>query len=332
MKNKIKIICLTPIKNESWLLDNFLRAASVWADYIIIADQMSSDGSREIAKKYKKVILIDNNSIDYSEIDRQNILINEARKIDGPKLLITLDADEFFTPNCQKSFEWKKMLSAPEGTVFQFFWANLCPDMKNMWSVGPFSWALVDDGKTQHKGSKIHNARIPLPENGNPVLINDIKVMHFQYTSWHRMESKHRWYQCYERINFPQKNPIDIFRTYHHMYAIPKNNIKSIPQIWFDDYKKMGIDINLIIKEKKFYWDEKVLNYFDEFGFNFFRKEFIWNIDWNEVAKTWGLKNNGIKDPRNLFDKFVHFYLFKTQKYSKSIFIKLIDKILKNIW
>jgi glycosyltransferase involved in cell wall biosynthesis len=48
---KPTIICLTPVKNEAWLLDRFLQATSLWADFIIIADQMSTDGSQEIAKK-----------------------------------------------------------------------------------------------------------------------------------------------------------------------------------------------------------------------------------------------------------------------------------------
>ncbi len=48
------LICLTPIKNEAWILDRFLKCASLWADYIIIADQQSTDSSIEIAKNILK--------------------------------------------------------------------------------------------------------------------------------------------------------------------------------------------------------------------------------------------------------------------------------------
>ena len=61
------IICLTPVRNEAWILDKFLQCTSLWADYIILADQMSTDGSREIALKYPKVILVDNNSATFNE-------------------------------------------------------------------------------------------------------------------------------------------------------------------------------------------------------------------------------------------------------------------------
>ena len=37
----LKIICLTPVKNEGWILERFLKCTSLWADYIIIADQSS---------------------------------------------------------------------------------------------------------------------------------------------------------------------------------------------------------------------------------------------------------------------------------------------------
>ena len=60
MKHKPLLICLTPVYNEAWILPAFLKATSLWADYIIIADQMSTDGSRDIYKDYDKVIMVDN--------------------------------------------------------------------------------------------------------------------------------------------------------------------------------------------------------------------------------------------------------------------------------
>lgn len=44
MNEKPIINYLTPVRNEVWILDRFLKAASFWADHIIIADQMSTDG------------------------------------------------------------------------------------------------------------------------------------------------------------------------------------------------------------------------------------------------------------------------------------------------
>jgi len=81
------IICLTPVKNESWILEKFLKCASLWADHIIVADQNSQDNSREIAAKFPKVHII-NNPSQFHEGERQALLLREARKIEGPKLLM----------------------------------------------------------------------------------------------------------------------------------------------------------------------------------------------------------------------------------------------------
>ena len=47
MLEKPKLIVITPVKNESWILEKFLTFTSLWADYIIIADQNSTDNSIE---------------------------------------------------------------------------------------------------------------------------------------------------------------------------------------------------------------------------------------------------------------------------------------------
>ena len=53
-ENKPLLIDLTPVFNEAWVLPAFLKATSLWADYIIIADQMSTDGSRNLYEQFSK--------------------------------------------------------------------------------------------------------------------------------------------------------------------------------------------------------------------------------------------------------------------------------------
>ena len=90
-----KLICLTSVLNESWFLDRFIQCASIWADHIIIGDQGSTDGSQEIAQKYEKVIYFENKRTgEMNEGDYRTPLFEKARQIEGPKILITLDADE----------------------------------------------------------------------------------------------------------------------------------------------------------------------------------------------------------------------------------------------
>ncbi len=246
IENKPVIICLTPVRNEAWILDTFLRCTSLWADYIIVADQHSNDGSREIATKYEKVILIENNSEEYNEPERQRLLIYAARKIKGKRLLITLDADEIFAGNFLETEEWSTMLNSEEGTVFGFHWINLLPSCKKFWkSEGYFPWAIMDDN-SNHRGEEIHSPRVPVKDWSSIVRLQQINVLHYQYTDWQRMESKHRYYQCLERLKFPQKSAITIFRMYNHMYSIFKNRLENSRDEWFSFYEEKGIMIRNI--------------------------------------------------------------------------------------
>ena len=80
-----KLICLPPVLNEAWILERFIKCASLWADHIIIADQGSTDGSVEIAKRYEKVIFIDNQTDgDFNEMKMRAPLFEAANKIEGP--------------------------------------------------------------------------------------------------------------------------------------------------------------------------------------------------------------------------------------------------------
>lgn len=332
-KDRPKIICLTPVKNEGWILDRFIRCSSLWADLIIISDQGSDDSSKETALKYLNVKLINNPLKEYNEWLNRKVLFEQARKIEGPKLFITIDADETFTPNFLNQGILDKILSLSPGTVLKSKFINIMPDFEHYWD-GPISipWGFIDDG-SEYIADKIHTNRIIYPEKSDKVFIEDIKIMHFQYVDWARMESKHRWYQCWERINNPHKSSIDIYRGYHHMYSIKKDEIKKIPNEWFEEYEKLGINLKEIKKETNYYWDKIVLEYFKKYGTIFFSKEAIWDIDWVLTAKMNGFENPDIfKDPRSKFQKLIHSWLKKTQLNYGRLDIRIISKILKLIF
>jgi hypothetical protein len=329
---KPTIICLTPIKNEAWILDKFLQSTSIWADYIIVSDQMSTDGSREIANKYPKVILIENKEQkDFSEYGLRKPLLDEARKIEGPRLLISLDADEIFTPNFD-SVEWQTLQNLPIGSIIKFPWLNIYPKFDYYWSIGSnIPVGYIDDG-AEFKSGLIHACRLFDPdENTKNILITEeIKILHLQYIDWNRMESKHRWYQCFEKINYPEKSELDIYRQYHHMYSLPKNRFISVPQDWISVYSKYNIEITEVIYEDKLSWDEKILTYFQEYGKSHFRKLAIWDVNWIQKAKVWDKPNpQSFSDPRNFIDKIIQQWLQVTQNKLDKRTYRRIDRLIK---
>lgn len=331
--SELKIICLTPVKNEAWILDRFLKCASLWADHIVIADQGSEDNSRSIARDYSKVILLDNPSEGYDEQTRQKLLLNAARKIPGPRLFIALDADEIITSYFHKSTEWKTVLQAAPGSIIRFQWVNICPDLRTYWSPnGTLPLGFIDDG-SDHHGESIHSPRIPLSNHANEITLKEIKCLHYQYTNWERMKSKHRWYQVWERINHPHRSSIDIYRQYHHMDAIQSEQIKSFNKNWLLEYIKNGIGMTSVNNENVFWYDREVLKFFDRYGTKKFRREAIWDINWEQVATRLGKTTSTLncKDPRSRYDRYIHMWLRKTQGNSLKLLVRLSQKILRQL-
>jgi hypothetical protein len=326
------VICLTPIKDEAWIIERFLKCASIWADYIIIADQNSEDGSLEIAKKFEKVIVIENNSTVFNEPERQKMLLEAARKIPSPRLLVALDADEFLTPNFIDSPEWETALNSPKGTVICFKWANLCPDMRHYWTPEvDFPWGFMDDGSL-HEGRPIHSTRVPYPSAAPVIKMRSVRVMHYQYTDWDRMQSKHRWYMAWERIKNPKISAVTLYRQYHHMYAVQAENIKEIPEWWINNYEKLGIDMTTILKDRPYRWDGEVIRFIREHGASLFSCDKIWDVNWVKIAVNNNLfikEEQKFSDPRNYAEKIFHLWMEKSQYYSNSFLIKLIDSILR---
>jgi hypothetical protein len=332
MSTKPVIICLTPVRNEAWILDMFLQCTSLWADYILIADQGSTDGSKEIALKYPKVRIIENKSESYNEVSRQKLLLAEARKIPGKRMLIALDADEIFTSDFEETDDWKRLLNAKPGDVFGFRWINICSNFRKGWQSDHFGWAFMDDG-SEHTGSFIHNPRIPISTPDSIIKFEQIKVLHYQYTNWGRMQSKHRYYQCLERISYPEKKPVNIYRMYHHMFNIKENQKKRLETNWFTGYERHGIKVREVNLEKSYWFDKEVLSFFDVYGLRKFKKEAIWDVNWNDIAKTFNFDNNEkYFDPRNSFDRLMHLWLNQTQRMKDSFIVRKIDNKLSKIW
>lgn len=332
---KPTVICLTPIKNEAWILDKFLKSTSLWADIIIISDQMSTDGSREIAKSYSKVILVDNDQkTDFSEYNMRKPLIDAARKIPGDKLLIALDADEIFTPNFS-SKEWEEMKKLPKGAVIKFPWINVYKNFENYWDYNySIPVGYVDDN-VEFVSGLIHASRLFDPNKNTKVVYeaSEVKILHLQYTDWERMKMKHRWYQCFERISFPEKKPLDIYRQYHHMDSLQKQDFQDVPACWIDQYNSLGVDVKSTSDLKNYHWEEKILNYFDEKGTRFFRKMAIWDINWIEKAENYGRENpSKYKDPRTVVDVLVQNILFHTQNKQNKKFYRRLDRVLKSFY
>jgi glycosyltransferase involved in cell wall biosynthesis len=333
---KPTIICLTPVKNESWILDRFLQCASLWADHIIIADQ-STDNSAEIARRYPKVTVVHNPATGFNEGERQKLMLAAARRIPGPRLLIALDADEAFTANFMTSPEWQTLLTVPVGSVIRFKWVNLMSDMEHYWEdPWDHGWGFMDDGSDPSRAAIIHNTRIPIPLNSSDILMREIKVMHYQFTDEARRQSKWRWYRCFERILNQERSAIKIDRKYTEPFSnLRSDQIRPIPSHWLQGYRDQGINMTSINRTYRPWWDREVVDMLDKYGADHFRRQNIWSVDWAEVYREiYGKEpSRSLSDPRNKFEKWAHRWLQASQSYyqpyNQTIDIRIIEKVLK---
>ncbi len=322
---ELRIVCLTPCKNEAWILDRFLSCTSIWADDILLFDA-STDNSREIAAKYPKVKIIEDNTGRYSEVTRQERLLRTAREIPGRKLLLTLDCDEIMNADAIDSPEWTTMKNAPPGTVFTFKLLNLKPDLQHYW-IAPqrFAWGYMDDGAA-HTGTLIHSTRIPIPAGAPRIDMNAIVFLHYQFVDRDRMKSKHRWYQCFERLQFPKKSAISIYRQYHHMNSITSEELEQVNLSWWKGYIDRGIDMSSVTIPGPYYWDAEVASFFRHHGTSQFWNVDVWDRNWKDDSGT----NSAFTLPyfRRLCSRLLLKWLRATQKYQGTQPVRIADRLL----
>ncbi len=335
-----RVLVLVPVKNEAWILPRFLECTLLWADHIIVADQNSEDDSAQIARRYERVTVIENASSAYSEEERQKLLIAAARQFPAPRLLMALDADEIISANILDSAEWKAVLEAPPGTQIQMAKVELTssPDFYFLHSTHdkehwiPFGY--MDDG-VAHEGTRLHSNRLPDVPHAPRLRLNEIVLMHFNRCNMPRLESKDRWYRCFETLNFPHKSATEITRLYDwHERLKTTWKIRPVPQEWLAAFRHRNIDMSSVFVDAVFWWDWDILRLFKKHGTAPFRHLDIWDFDWEALRKKGlsdgvsGLPDEPILVPQKRRDRWVRDTLRNTQNHPRRRYTDFLIKRL----
>jgi hypothetical protein len=324
-------LALTPTRNESWIIERFLGAAKMWADYVVVADQGSTDGTFEIAQQASRVLALVNNFPAYDELQRQRLLLQHARTFAGRRVLIALDADEALSANSLYSHDWDRIAAAVPGTVLRFRWVNILPGFKQAWiPPEPRAFGLIDDGAL-HSGSRIHSPRLPFRSDAPVLDLEDIVVLHFQYVIWARMESKQRWYQAWEHTKHQRSGSLDIYRQYHHMHGgWDRKEIHALRPEWLEGYDRYGIDFRTVACEQLTWWDKEVAAMLREHGTHYFRRIAIWDTDWTAVARHMGFNDVDFSDPRTCLERTAHALLALTQNRRGNLAVRAFERLLRS--
>ena len=342
-------IVMTPTRNEAWVIRAFLEATTRWADYVIICDQFSTDGTREIVAEYARqsndelsavkplndendvkraeVILIDNPNTEFNEAERQRILVAKAREVAAGRdtLLWGLDADEILAANAFETADWQKILHSKPGAVFWFEWAQLTHDKKHYYNPPAFyPWLFHDDGVEPHGNyvREMHSMRIPYPLDEHDMsYVKDFRVLHLGPAPLNRVRAKERFYMFVDwQVN--HRPPYTMGRNYIGSNAYPAEQF-DLPEEWIYTTEKDGWSLwnNVELDETHCWMDDYIYERLDKFPKTTLVKLPIWTPEFMEYYH--------IHDPRPWYVRFVHWYLDKTQAHRSNICVRAIDKALR---
>lgn len=322
---KPKLICLTPTRNDAWVLDIFLQETSRWADYIFLVDQNSTDNTIEIAKKYPKTRVFKYDSIDFDEGAQKAVIVNEARKIEDPKILFGLDSDEILSANFEKTNDWKKIIESKPGDVFAFQWANILPNKSSYFPTDLFCPWVVNDNGCEYKNyvKKMHGTRIPYPTSADKGwnMVTEFKVLHLSHMNKLKTKSKNRYYQCVFINNESNEHFISLFRDHNRLHPVEI----STPGEWVKNEDHV-INFDMVDTLSRYFWyDDEIIRFFRTYGLEKYRYLCIWDNLFLESISD----KIQVRDPRSFTIKMIHHYLKFTQVYYNLIIIRVIDKILK---
>jgi len=318
-----RVVVVTPVRNEAWILDRFLAVASRFAERIIVADQRSTDDSRAICARYPKCTVVDNPTDEFNEGARQLLLIRQARAlVPPPRIILALDADEILAANAVQAPGWRTMLEAPPGTI-------VCVERVDLYGTPDRSMrhdrltplGYVDDG-VAHTPRDMHSVRVPIPDYAQRLLLRDVTVLHYAALRPRALASKLRWYSVLENVRgtcpwvFKRR-----LRYAMHVNFTGAARIESSAEEWFRGWEAVGIDMRTVVDDLYHWYDVDVLRFFREYGTRKFWLDDIWDFDWEACRQDAKRRNLfGIPDavhppPRALVEAMrVLSWLHRTQR------------------
>jgi hypothetical protein len=290
-----KLVVLTPVRNEAWILPRFLEITGRVADVIIILDQNSTDGSDVMCKAHPKAVVLKNKSDKYDEASRQKILIDAARNlVPGPRVLLALDADEIISADAPGSDDWERGMTAAPGTVWHIEKPTFLGGMDQVIRYPDgFPLGFVDDN-SPHNPKLIHSVRVPMRDDSPVLKLDQIKALHYALLRPQAQSAKARMYAAVENLA-GSRHLLARRQLYGSAKDYSKEGpIEPTPRPWLDGWEKLGIDMGTVPDDPPHWQDFEMLRLFAKHGTTRFWLDDLWSQNW-ELFRQQALKR-GITD------------------------------------
>jgi len=277
----MKIIALLPVLNEAWILPHALGCLSAFCDVVIVNDQHSDDGSREICRTFPKVVLLESPESQISTRARWTLL-DAARDYDGHNLLWYTDADELVSPSSVRRVVESRRDALVPGTVVECSYIHLWTSPRRYrhdgWKYAPHAKAiaLVDDRRMDYDRSRlqsIHEPRVPLDGATGVLLAEDMKVLHLQWLLMQRTQFRQAWYRCREWLD-GGRTAAEINERYAPTLPDPRVQTTEVPAAWLE-----GLTFPDFSVDREVSWSERdIFAWFAEHTPEFFEPLEIWHL------------------------------------------------------
>jgi hypothetical protein len=133
--------------------------------------------------------------------------------------------------------------------------------------------------------------------------------------------AKQRFYQM---VDFDKNNRsiVSLSRMYNRPLSDWK--VEVIPESWLYKKIKNGFDLfDEVDTQNTPFLENAVMDFIKTNGENRYKTLNIWDKNF--------VDNFNVMDPRDLYHKFIHLYLNKTNNHRNNLIIRIIDKILKKL-
>jgi hypothetical protein len=278
----VKIIALLPVKNEAWVLEHTLACLSGFCDVVIVNDQQSDDGSREIGGRFPKVVWIDSPDSKICEQARWQ-LWDVARQYDGKNLIWCTDADELLSPRRIRAFFERTLDTLTPGTVIDSLYCHLWRTPQRYRSgLGPYAphhkpVAVVAVRRQDYDRSRalpLHEERVPVAPGATRIAVDDPPLLHLQWLLPNRSQMRQAWYRCREWMQ--QDRAAAAINSFYSR-TLPEWHVPTagIPAGWLEGVTLPGADVDA----QPTWQQAEILGWFDARGVAFFEPLEIWHVD-----------------------------------------------------
>ena len=156
------VVGISMIKNEEDILETFVRHNLNYLDFLVLADNCSTDNSRIILKKLMQeglnLCVIDDNKMAYCQSEKITNLYRRVATSFFPEFIVPIDADELIQSPSKQSF-LNSLQAIPKQGVGLYPWKTYVPEPNT-------SYGALSDFKYRIKKESPQYFKVILRSNG----------------------------------------------------------------------------------------------------------------------------------------------------------------------